>query len=153
MHLHFCSFAIPRTLLNHSFSTASFPAAWSRSRRTLLGYATGLRKASMSCAVTRNDEIKSYRPTYQNLRITQRLGISCSENVLRAQLYPIGNFPKTIFRPFPSSMRRTMCTIRYEDRICWNCKKKIGDEIFFCEICKIIQPPLTELSFFEIFDR
>lgn len=57
------------------------------------------------------------------------------------------------WKGLPFERTRNMCTIKKENRICWSCKKTIGDEIFFCEICKIIQPPLTELSFFAIFGR
>ncbi len=48
---------------------------------------------------------------------------------------------------------RTMCTISKEDRTCWSCKRNIGSEIFFCRSCNIIQPPLSELSLFEMFGR
>lgn len=53
---------------------------------------------------------------------------------------------------FPRT-NRLMCSLGDRERICWNCKKKIGPEIFFCDICRIIQPPLCEMSYFEMFER
>ncbi|XP_065054297.1 iron-sulfur cluster co-chaperone protein HscB-like [Rhopilema esculentum] len=49
------------------------------------------------------------------------------------------------------SSKRFMCGVRSANRTCWNCNREIGTEIFFCDLCKKIQPPLTELSFFQIF--
>eukprot|EP00794_Sanderia_malayensis_P014038 gene14038-15497_t len=46
---------------------------------------------------------------------------------------------------------RNLCMISKSERVCWNCKRKVGKEIFFCKLCKIIQPPLEELSLFEMF--
>lgn len=48
--------------------------------------------------------------------------------------------------------KRHLCVISNSERSCWNCNKKIGNEKFFCKLCKIIQPPLGEMSFFGIFD-
>ena len=81
-----------------------------------------------------------------NIRTTQRTFVSRRGSAVNSK-YNV----KYLYGLLISSSSRTMCTIKSDDRICWNCKKKIGEEIFFCDICKIIQPPLTELTFFEIF--
>ncbi len=98
----------------------------------------------------------------QRFSTNAKVGQSCTKNEPRqfAKLNKSTFFERTFlfderasFIKRDSFLSKNLCMISNAERICWNCKKKIGKEIFFCKLCKIIQPPLNELSLFEIFER
>ena len=150
------SFAIPRIMLYRSSITANIAAS---SRNRPLSYVIGSLEMDQTNPIAFskiNRRICTYdlsycKPILLNLRAAHNAVIFDNNAVLNSELGAKYLSKTSKYSNLPWSIKRTMCTIRKDDKICWNCKKEIGKEIFFCEICKIIQPPLTELSFFEIF--
>ena len=141
------SFAIPRIILRRSFITAYIAAS---SRNRPLSYVIGSLEMNLANPIAFS-KCSRCICTY-DMRCCKSMNLRAAHNTtLNSEL--ASNYLRETrkYSKLPLSIKRTMCTIKKDDKICWNCKKEIGKEIFFCEICKIIQPPLIELSFFEIF--
>jgi len=149
MVLQHCYVAIPRTVLVRA-STSAFLAAAPQSK--LLRYTMNLVQqnppnpttSSMYSTFMCMHIMECYKPSLVSSRASQRIVDSPTNTYLFSKLSA-----KYLWQII--SLQRTMCTIKSDNKICWSCKKKIGEELFFCDICKIIQPPLTELSYFEVF--
>ena len=146
MALQYGYAAIPRIMLGRAFTSAFHAAAQqSKSLRYAMNFVQQSPQNSITSSMySRFLFTECYKPTVFSLGASQRIVDSPTNTDLLSKLSA-----KCLWQII--SPQRTMCTIKSENKICWSCKKKIGEELFFCDICKIIQPPLTELSLFEVF--